>query len=126
MSDEPWMDASKGPTKNEIAVDYVKSPEFRVVWADGVVGNITPNGLVHFALYAERQAIPRRQIFKIETEGDDAGKLGPEVLEKQISRGSIVREMSYDIFVTPQTAENLAKWLLSQVEMFNKITGGEL
>ena len=42
----------------EVAIDYIKSPDFRIVWADGVVGSATPNGLIHFALYAERPAIP--------------------------------------------------------------------
>mgnify|MGYP003628466025 FL=1 len=121
MTDEPWLDPSKGPTPAEVAFDYIKSPDFRVVWADGVVGSITPNGLVHFALYAERQAIPRRQVFAIDQIGEHGGKIGTEVLEKQITRGSIVREMACDVFISPQAAENLAKWLLERAEEIKKI-----
>ena len=51
--------------ENEVAIDYLKSSDFRVIWADGGVGNVTPNGLVHVAFYAERHAIPRRQVFKL-------------------------------------------------------------
>ncbi|WLA78989.1 hypothetical protein [Bradyrhizobium elkanii] len=116
MSDETWRDPLKGPDKNEVAIDYVKAPDFRVMWADGAFGGVTPNGHVHCALYTERYAIPRRQIFKL----DEAGALGPEVVEKQISRGSVVRELSCDLFLSPQTAENLAHWLLSQVALMKK------
>jgi hypothetical protein len=120
MTDESWLNAGKGPSDNEIAIDYVKAPDFRVVWADGAIGSVTPNGLIHFSLYAERQAIPRRQVFALEVEGN-VGRLGKEVLEKQISRGSIVREMSFDVFLTAQSAENLALWLNSQSAELKKI-----
>tara|TARA_R110002073_G_scaffold105202_2_gene238076 strand:- start:115 stop:495 length:381 start_codon:yes stop_codon:yes gene_type:complete len=115
MTDEAWQNPKKDPSEREVAFDYVKSHDFRVVWADGAVGTLTPNGLVHFALYAERQAIPRRQVFEIVPVDETTGTLGKEVMEKQISRGSIVREMSCDVFLSTESAENLALWLLEQV-----------
>ena len=121
MTDEDWMDATKGASPNEVAVDYLKAPDFRIVWADGAVGGITPNAIIHFALYAERLAIPRRQVFKIERVDQKIGQLGAEILEKQISRGSIVREMSCDVFISPKTAENLAAWLLARVAEIKKV-----
>jgi hypothetical protein len=122
MTDDTWLDPEKGPSENEVAFDYIKSHDFRVVWADGALGGITPNGFVHFALYAERPALPRRQVFSIESAGGSTGTLGSEVLEKQISRGSIVREMACDVFLSAQAAENLAKWLLERVEERRKLT----
>jgi hypothetical protein len=116
MTDETWLNPQKGPTTDEVAFDYLKAPDFRVVWADGVVGSLTPGGQVHFALYAERPALPRRQVFKI----DPAGGLGPEVPEKQISRNSIVREMACDVFMTPQLAEQVAAFLLEKVAEHRK------
>ncbi len=128
MTDEAWQDPAKGPSEKEVAFDYIKSPDFRVVWADGAVGAITPHGIIHFALYAERLAIPRRQVFAIDEVGDGMGMLGEERTEKQISRGSIVREMGCDVFVTADVAESLAKWLLAQVaelaEMRTKFESG--
>jgi len=120
MTDDAWLDATKGAATDEVAVDYVKAPDFRIVWVDGVVGNITPNGIIHFALYAERQAIPRRQVFKIEQLDDNLGRLGAEVVEKQISRGSIVREMSCDVFLSVETAENLSNWLSALAKEIRK------
>lgn len=121
MTDEAWLDPSKGPSEQEVAFDYVKAPDFRVVWADGAVGAITPHGLIHFALYAERQSIPRRQVFAIEGTDPNTWKLGEERLQKQISRGSIVREMGCDVFLTAEVAESLANWLLAQVSELKDI-----
>jgi hypothetical protein len=125
MTDDTWQDPLKGPGENEVAFDYIKAHDFRVIWADGAVGGITPNGHVHLALYAERQALPRRQVFQVEMKDGHAGRLGREVLEKQISRGSVVREMACDLFLSPQVAENLAHWLLSQVDLLRKINAEE-
>jgi hypothetical protein len=121
MSDDEWLASGKRPAENEVAIDYLKAHDFRVVWADGVVGSITPQGHIHFALFSERPAIPRRQVFVIEKADGALFRLGREVLEKQISRGSIVREMACDVFLSPETAENLGNWLLSQVSEFKKL-----
>jgi hypothetical protein len=118
MTDEAWLDPTKGPSDEEIAFDYIKAPDFKVVWADGAIGSITPNGIISFVMYAERAAIPRRQVFEV---GSD-GRLGEERLEKRISRGSIVREMACNIFLSQEGAENLAHWLLEQVEELKAMT----
>jgi hypothetical protein len=86
MTDDTWLDPAKGPSDNEVAFDYIKSPDFKVVWADGAIGAITPNGIISFVLFAERPSIPRRQVYDI----GDNGRLGEEHTEKRISRGSIV------------------------------------
>lgn len=122
MSDEAWLNPNKGPADDEVAFDYVKAPDFRVVWADGAMGSLTPNGLVHFSLYAERPALPRRQVFKIDS---DTGLLSSEVPEKLISRGSIVREMSCDILMSPIVAESLANWLLDRVKEQKQVQKGK-
>jgi hypothetical protein len=83
------------------------------VWADGVVGSVTPAKHIHFALYGERPAIPRRQVFKVDMK---TGVLGEQVVEKLVSRNSIVRELACDVVVTQEVAENLARWLLDRVK----------
>src|ERR1700737_3167553 len=125
MTDDTWQNPLKGPGENEVAFDYIKAHDFRVIWVDGVVGGPTPHGHIHCAVYAERTALPRRQVFRIEELQGGMGRLGPEVLEKQISRGSIVREMACDLFLSAQGAESLAHWLLSQVETLKKAKGEE-
>lgn len=120
MSDDGLENAQGSLAPNEVAFDYLKAHDFRIVWVDGAIGGVTPNGLIHFALYAERHAIPRRQVHAIERVNDDVNKLGGELLEKRLSRGSVVREMSFDAMMTAQTAENLANWLLEQAASIKK------
>ncbi|MGH6917460.1 MAG: hypothetical protein ACREJ0_07120 [Geminicoccaceae bacterium] len=117
MTDQHWQGdpPPARPAADEVAIDYIKAQEFRVIWADGVIGAITPSGMVHFALYAERPAIPRRQVYSIEKISGNTGRLGPEIAEKRVSRGSIVREMACDVFLSTSTAESLANWLLERV-----------
>ena len=93
--------------ESSIAFDYVKSSQFRSVHADGLIGGVTPNGHVHVAFFSERPAIPRRIVQAI---GPD-GSLGEELLDQRESRNSIVREMDVDIFLAPDVARSMYKWL---------------
>lgn len=103
---------------DEVAFDYVKSPDFRVVWVDGVIGSPTPSGNIHISLYAERPAIPRRQVFKVDP---TTSLLGAPLPERTIGRNSVVREMSFDLMLTPLVATSIAKWLTEQVELAKQI-----
>ena len=44
----------------QLEFHYIKSNQFRVIHVDGGIGSITPKGFIHFALYSERLAIPRK------------------------------------------------------------------
>ena len=98
-----------------VAFDYIKANDFRTVWVDGAIGGLTPSGLIHCAPYSERSSIPRRQVFAIVDEGNGKGSLGEELVEKRVSRDSIVREMPIDMLLSLQAAETLAKWLTDQI-----------
>jgi len=116
MEDDSWQDPNKAPAREEVAFDYIKGDDFRVIWADGAIGGVTPRGYIHCALYAERQAIPRRQVHALEKIDDSTSTLGAEIPDKRISRGSIVREMACDVFMSVESAERLAHWLLERVD----------
>ena len=122
MAEDPVFSLDKAPGENEVAFDYVKNPDFRVVWVDGAVGGITPRGFIHCAVYAERVAIPRHQVFKIDLSAEHVGKLGPEVQEKQVSRGAIVRELAADLMMSAESAEALGNWLLARASELREIS----
>ncbi len=107
-----WRDKDHQPDTDEIAFDYLKSDNFAVHWADGAVGGVTPSGYIHFSVYAERMAIPRRIVYKVREDGE----LGEENRAKRIARDAIVRELACDVMMAPEVAEDLAKWLLQAVE----------
>ncbi len=109
MTDGMWSTKEKEASENEVAIDYIKGSDFRLSWIDGALGSITPSNKVQMTLYAERPAIPQRQVFKIDK---DSSELGVEIFEKRISRESIIREMSVNILMTAETAESLGKFLI--------------
>ena len=114
MSDDPLLRThGNGSASNEVAFDYVKTTDFRVVWADGAIGGPTAHGHIHFALFAERPAIPRRQVFAMDPETAGLGALIPE---KTIGRVAQVREMACDVMMTPEAARSLGRWLIQQAD----------
>lgn len=88
---------------------YVKSPQFRVIHADGAVGGVTPRGFIHMAFYSERPAIPQSQQFKVEPDG-----LISEPYETEGKEG-IIREMDVDVIMGKQTAIQLRDWLDTRI-----------
>jgi|GEM_PF-5364840 len=111
-------------TTTVVAFDYIKAPDFRVVWADGVVGGVTPQEKIHCVLYAERPSIPQRQVFQVSNAKGPFVQLGEENLEERVSRNSVVREMACDVFMTATTARNLASWLLQQADELDRSSNG--
>ena len=109
--------AVKTEERGRVTFDYLKGSLFRSIRADGAIGGITPEGQIHFALYSERSAIPRQVVQPIEADGS----LGPVIPELTVSRGSIVREMDVDVFVSPEVAERLRDWLSQQLEKLQKV-----
>jgi len=108
-----------GKPPQKIAFDYIKGQFFRVIYADGAIGALTPQGNIQFALYSERKAIPRRQVHAIKPDLI----LGDVILEETVSRDAIVREMDVNVVMNAEVAANLAKWLFERVEELKKIRG---
>ena len=103
----------KGNGGDEAAIvfDYIKSPQFRSIHADGAIGGITPNGQLHFVLFNERTAIPRQLVHMLK----DDGTLGAEIEERRIVREGIVREMDVDVYMPIAAAESLCTWLQEKI-----------
>ncbi len=97
----------------KVPFDYIKGSDFRVIRADGVIGALTPNGHLHFALYSERLAIPRRVVHRLVD-----GQLGEPIAEESVSRNSVVRELHADVFMTPTAATELRDWLNERIQEF--------
>ncbi len=111
MSENPPPNGGNGDAGRRVSFDYLKSPHFRVIRADGVIGSITPNRHIHFALYSERPSIPRHVVHEITPEG----KLGREIGNETVSLGGFVREMEVDVFLTIETAKSLKSWLEEKI-----------
>lgn len=100
----------------QVAFDYIKGNFFRVAHVDGVIGAVTPSGMIHFAAYAERSSIPQHMVQEI----SEDGKLGPEIPSLTVNRNSIVRELEVDLVMTVNVAMALRDWLNNQIELIEE------
>jgi hypothetical protein len=121
MARKPKGNGGSGQSARRIAYDYIKSQIFRVIRADGAIGGITPTGHIHFALYSERRAIPRREVYEVK------GKASLQKIDSEtVSRDSFVREMDVDVIVNVDTAESLGLWLLDRVKQIRERNAGTI
>jgi hypothetical protein len=104
------------PSRDTVALEYIKSQFFRVIHVDGAIGGPTPTGHIHLALFSERPAIPRRVVVPIAN-----GSLGDPIPAETVVRDGMVREMDVDIMMSLSTAEQLGNLLAQIVEDIKKI-----
>jgi hypothetical protein len=94
----------------EIQFHFIKSHLFRVIYAEGAVGGVSPKGLIQMTLFNERVAIPNLTV----VEGTpEAGGLRPgkEIMAKREGKNGIVRELEAEIMMSLQSAKSLHTWL---------------
>jgi hypothetical protein len=109
-----------GGASQRVRFHYIKSHQFRVVHVDGAIGGITPRGLLHIALYSERQPIP--QI--VEHDLSPEGRLSSEAATQE-GRQGIVRDLDVDLIMTRETAIEIRDWLTNRLDELNKIIASQ-
>ncbi len=91
--------------KDEIAVYYIKTKDYRMIPATGAWGGISPNGEVVINFYVEQKAIPKKTTLEVTEEG----KIGKE---KSIGGDDYVREMQVGIVLRPDIAYSIGQFLI--------------
>ena len=91
---------------SKLPLHYIKGTHFRVVFASGVYGGITPRGLIQMNFFSERNPIPRKTVHKIET-----GTLGAEIVEEREIRDGFIREVEISALMDLPTAKSFRTWL---------------
>jgi len=102
---------------DEIEVSYIKSGHFRVVYAEGAYGGISPHGQISFCLYNERGPVPRKTKLVVNRTGDGTEE---EVLE---AREGFVREVEVQIVMSPADTETLVTWLSGKLDLARRMAG---
>lgn len=100
------------PAETTISVQYnmIKSNFFRVVYADGAWGGVTPRGMIGFSFYNERQAIPK--VTTVDLKSGDGVNFATVTEEKLIEgRTGVVRELEVEVLMDVNTAVMFHKWL---------------
>jgi len=93
---------------------YIKGQHFRVVHMDGLIGGLTPRGMLHVSTYSERPAIPQTTEHDIGENGQLSGAIHQE------GKVGIVRELDVDIIMSRTTAVELRDWLTDRIADIDK------
>lgn len=112
-ADHPDVTAEEVPEdEQKVRFHFVKSPYYRTVHVDGVLGGPTPIGTIAMGLYSERLLYPDQVVYEVSAEG----QLGDEIEEERIARDGIGREIEVSLVMTLPTARKFAQWLLRNVK----------
>jgi hypothetical protein len=97
---------------SEITIHYEKNPEFRTVYTDGLIGGITPTGMVNLNFYATRNIIPKSVAHEVTSDG----KLENPGVNSEESKDGIVREIELGVYMNQDTAMDIYEFFK---KMFN-------
>ncbi len=100
----------------KIRFNYLKSSHYRDIHVDGALGGLTPQGLIHMAVFSERFPIPQ-----LTTQSLIGGALGQEIKEERVSREGIIREVEAGFYMSLDIAASLAAWLTQKIEEAKKV-----
>lgn len=104
-------------TPTVVPFHYINSNFFHVLHTDGIIGSVTPSGLMFLGLYSERAAIPQMMVHEI----TEAGRVGAEHQEERISKKGVVREVEVGATMSVETATSVIPWLQEKVDLVHKL-----
>ncbi len=116
MADDKLIDEEAESLPKEAKVTYTKSPDYKLVYVNGVYGGITGKGELRFDFFQEFHPYPEEEILEI----TDDGKLGaPEPEDSE--QFELIREKQIGIVMSMGFAQSLLQWLKDKVETYEKI-----
>jgi hypothetical protein len=102
--------------KKVIEIHNHKNPLYRSVYADGVIGSITPSNKVSLNFYASRKIIPKAITYNL----NDDGTLGSPIDVSEDSKKGIIREIEFNVYMDRKAATNLYLFLQKILEKDGK------
>jgi len=101
---------------SRVLIEFERSPNYRLVPADGAWGGPTPRGHILVNFFVDVPVSPLSVTHGL----TDDGQLGPELDRTpamQDTRPRVSREFEMGVLLSPEDAEGIARWLLDQVDM---------
>jgi hypothetical protein len=102
--------------QQRVVFGYERDPAYRVIYANGAQGGMTPKGEYTFDLFFEHARPPTRVVHSITPDG-----LGPEV-ERTPPSPQVMRDLLVGVVMTPAGAKSLAHWILESIRQFEEKT----
>jgi hypothetical protein len=109
------MKADSG--KKAVTYKYERHPDYRIVYANGAVGGVTPRGEIMYDLFIEFVGVPEETVHSVTPEG-----LGPEIGRTPESP-PFTRQSQIGVVMTPGQAKSFGYWLINQVENMERKKG---
>lgn len=103
---------ASGP--KEVEIHYKKSANYKTIYADGVIGGVSPKGNIFFDFYFERAPTPEKLVYRLTEEG----RLGP-LLDREQRQG-LERQIECGILLDVQTAVEFYRWLEKRIREFEQ------
>lgn len=110
---EPGVDTPGLPA--QVQFHYVKSNFFRVVYAEGAWGGLSPAGRIVINFYNERAPIPLLQTVAVNPDGS----LGAIVTAE--GKSGILREVEVAVTMDVDHARELHKWLADKIGQYDQL-----
>lgn len=89
---------------------YSKANDYRVIYANGIIGTVSPSGDILGNLFLESRQLPQEQVFEMEE-----GKVGKDVTPPQPL--SFIREMKIGLVLSPAVARSIGLWLQNKADI---------
>lgn len=99
----------------KVKYTYRKADDYKIIFANGVYGGITPRNELKFDFIHEYKETPGIEIIPVKEDGS------PAPIEKEIPEEiEITRELKIGIILNLDQAESIGRWMLAKVEAFKK------
>lgn len=102
---------------SEVRTRFIQSNLCRTIRMDGAWGGLTPQGLIHMAIYNERWDGPTEGTVPIGPDGRNLAEIPDEVEPR------VIREVEANIFMSLAAAVSLRDWLdrrITELEELSK------
>jgi hypothetical protein len=108
-----------------VAINYLKSNDFREIACDGAIGGPTPHGKLWVAFYSERFPLPRIVEHNLIRDEGNPDQVTIDLTSGRVieSRSGIVRHIEFGAYLSLDAAKSLHDWLGKQLNSIQD--GGE-
>ncbi len=104
------MEESAKPAQIEIF--YEKNQLYRTIYADGLIGGLTPTNSISLSFFATRGPIPKSALHKI----GPNNLVDPIGIPSKESKTGIIREIEVGVYMNQQTAKDIYEFLKKILE----------
>ncbi len=112
------MAETEEKSPENLKFDFIKSEQFRVIHADGVLGGVTPRLKIFMSIWSERPPIPQRVVHSINADGT----MGAEIADQRVIRDSdVVREVEAGVVMDIGLARAVVLWLQDKIKTAEEI-----